>query len=113
MKKKTIERWMITFVFFLRIYFNGTEVTWFKKFPAIRLLEEKQRDNSIKLKVFILNEAALDLFLDTKSSAQSLYMKLFVVHYKPNDKCTSRGHIKSLDPVPLPCVSIKTRAIPL
>lgn len=64
---------MITFVFFLCIYFNGTEVTWFKKFPAIRLLEEKQRDNSIKLKVFILNEAALDLFHDQELSAITIH----------------------------------------
>lgn len=48
----------------------------------------------------------------TAGSAQLLHMKLFVIHYQLNDKCTSRRHIKSLDPVPLPCVSIKAAAIP-
>lgn len=40
------------------------------------------------------------------------HMKLFVIHYQLNDKCTSSRHMEPSDPVPLPCVSIKAGVIP-
>lgn len=58
------------------------------------------------------SDAKFSLCRRTAGSAQLLHMKLFVIHYQLNVKCTSRRHIKSLDPVPLPCVSIKAAAIP-
>lgn len=120
----TIKPWQATFVFLAAFLSMAQKLPGSKSFLSFDW-QKKNNEETVLSWSFILTKATLVLFLEreairleglmsnlTFTEAQSLYMKLFVIHYQLNDKCTFRGHIKSLDLVPLPCVSIKTRAIP-